>query len=73
MEVSGRPSSGRRHWLTHVGGIIRVIFKLRARWAPNVGSQSPKYLTLDMRREKSVKVGMSVRENDGRGCEGLGS
>jgi hypothetical protein len=36
-EVSSKPSSGWRCWLTRLGGIIRVVFELRTRWAPNVG------------------------------------
>jgi hypothetical protein len=36
-EVLGKPSSGSRHRMTLLGGIIRVVFGLKIRWAPNVG------------------------------------
>jgi hypothetical protein len=36
VEVWGRASSGWRCWLIHLGGMVRVIFKLGTRWAPNV-------------------------------------
>jgi hypothetical protein len=52
VEVSGKPSSEWRRWLTHLDGIIRVVFELRTRWTPNVGSQSLKAFTLDTRKGK---------------------
>jgi hypothetical protein len=39
VEAWGRRSSGWRRWLTHLGGIIRVVFELRMRLAPNVGTK----------------------------------
>jgi hypothetical protein len=33
------PSSGWRHWLSHLDGIVRVVFGLRTWWAPNVGAK----------------------------------
>jgi hypothetical protein len=36
VEVWGKPSSGWRRWLCHLGGIIRVVSRLNPRWEPNV-------------------------------------
>jgi hypothetical protein len=39
LEVWGKPSSRWRRWPIHLGGIVRVVFRLRTRWAPNVGTK----------------------------------
>jgi hypothetical protein len=50
------PSGCERHCLILVlGGIIRVVFDLKTWWAPNVGSQSLKALTANI-KAKSAKV-----------------
>jgi hypothetical protein len=36
-DVWMQPSFGWRHWLSHLGGIVKVVFGLRPRLAPNVG------------------------------------
>jgi hypothetical protein len=33
-------SSGCKRWLILLGGIVRVVFKLRTWWTPNVGINS---------------------------------
>jgi hypothetical protein len=40
MDSCGGPSSGCKRWLILLGGIVRVIFEPRIRWAPNVGVNS---------------------------------
>jgi hypothetical protein len=30
------PSFGWRHWLVLLGGIVRIVFRLRTQWVPNV-------------------------------------
>jgi hypothetical protein len=42
--------------LNCLGGIVRVVHKLRTWWTSNVGSQSPKALTPDTRRGKCEGV-----------------
>jgi hypothetical protein len=37
LEDWSEPSSRCRRWLTLLGGILRVVFELRTRWAPNIG------------------------------------
>jgi hypothetical protein len=36
------PSSGWRRWLIRLGGIVWVVFGLRTRWTPNVGTKYPR-------------------------------
>jgi hypothetical protein len=36
-KVWGRPSSGWRRWLCHLGGMIGVVFGLNPWLSPNVG------------------------------------
>jgi hypothetical protein len=42
VKVWGKPSSGCKHWLVGLGGIIRVFFVLGTRWTPNIGIKQPK-------------------------------
>jgi hypothetical protein len=37
--IRGKPSSGWRHRLAPLGGIARVVFELKPRWAPNFGAK----------------------------------
>jgi hypothetical protein len=36
MDSCGGPSFGCKRWLILFGAIVKVVFELRARWAPNV-------------------------------------
>jgi hypothetical protein len=40
VDSYGGPSSGCKHWLILLGGIIRVVFELTTQWASNVGVNS---------------------------------
>jgi hypothetical protein len=40
VDYCGGPSLVYRRWLGLLGGIVRVVFKLRTRWVPNVGINS---------------------------------
>jgi hypothetical protein len=40
VDSCGCPSSGCKRWLILLGGIVRVFFKLRTRWAPNASVNS---------------------------------
>jgi hypothetical protein len=55
--------------LNRLGGIVRVVFEVRTRWTPNVGSQGPKALTPNMRKEKHE--GMVGRAKESNRREGL--
>jgi hypothetical protein len=37
IKVWVEPSSRWRRWLSHLGGIVRVAFRLKPQWTPNVG------------------------------------
>jgi hypothetical protein len=39
QRFGGKPSSGWRHWLCCLGGIIGVVSGLNPRWASNVGKK----------------------------------
>jgi hypothetical protein len=72
LEVSSGASSRWRRWLIRRGGIVRVVFELRTRWTPNVGSQSLKALIsntgvgemrrLRRTRERGEAKGVKARE-----------
>jgi hypothetical protein len=36
QRLGGKPSSGLNRWLNNLGGIVRVVFRLKTRWVPNV-------------------------------------
>jgi hypothetical protein len=40
VDYCGGPSSGCRRWLILLDGIVRVVFKLKTRWASNIGINS---------------------------------
>jgi hypothetical protein len=42
VEVWGKSSSRCKRCLNHLGGIVEVIFKLKTRWVPDVGTQKLK-------------------------------
>jgi hypothetical protein len=44
VEVCGKSSFGWRHWLNHLGDIVRVVLDLGTRWASNVGTQKLKVI-----------------------------
>jgi hypothetical protein len=47
VDSCGGPSFGCMRWLILFGDIVRVVFELRARWAPNVRVNSEGYLSLN--------------------------
>jgi hypothetical protein len=62
VKVWGKPSSGWRHWLCRLGGIIGVVFGLETRCTPNVGKSSQRLFDPEQ-KGKRAKVGMVVRED----------
>jgi hypothetical protein len=40
MDSYNGSSYGCKRWLILLSGIVRVVFELRTRWAPNVGVNS---------------------------------
>jgi hypothetical protein len=57
------PSSRWRRWLSRLGGIIRVTFKLRTWWMPNVDIKQTRATRYQTKRN-GVKVGQSTLEID---------
>jgi hypothetical protein len=52
-----------RHWLILLGGIIKVIFRLRTRWVPNVGIQKSKVVKSWTRRWRKMNEGVCEGED----------